>query len=133
MYIYDINTYLKNDSTLISLSEKDSIEIEPAVGYEDSTPPVIVWWYFPGMKDIDLQNWREDQVRYTVMDDDAVRCIAVGERIISLLNKTSEIRRLVSSSNTGRYSYLTKGELMGPVIRDGWFRYRIDFTVSYTP
>lgn len=134
MYIYDINTYLKNDTTLLTLSEKTTIDIEPAAGYEDSEPPVILWWYFPGLVTTDIPGWRKDRLRYQVLDNDAVRCIAVGERMVALLNKAEHIRTAVASSDfTGKYSFLASGELQGPVLREGWFRFKIDFVVSYVP
>jgi hypothetical protein len=134
MYLYDLNSYIKTDSTLITLSNKDTVTIEPAVGGQETEAPVILWWYIPGRHDKWIDGWRDDIVRYMVLDDDAERCIAVGERIIALLNRGPDIRTAVSSFGyTGLNSLLVKGEFMGPSIRDGWFQFKIEAEVSWLP
>jgi hypothetical protein len=133
-YIYDINTYLKTDSRLLSISGKSALNIMPAVGYEEDTAPVILWWYSPNIRNPELPWWRTDKINYYILDQDADRCIAMGERIISLLNLSDGIRTAVASpSYHGKWVYLCSGSFDGPAEKEGWYRYRLEFDVSYLP
>jgi hypothetical protein len=133
-FMYDINTYVKLDSTLVALSGKTSLQIRPAVGYENEEAPVILWWYTPAIRNPEMPFWRIDRLHYYLLDTDAERCIAMGERIISLLNLSDKARRAVASpSYHGKWIFLAQGNFDGPAEREGWYRFRIDFEVSYMP
>lgn len=133
MLVYDMNTYLQSDTTLKTLTGKDPLFIEPATGYSEEVPPVILWWYYPGIATRDIPGWRLDRVVYMILDSDSNRCLSVGERIVSLLDKQRIMPAIASSANTAKSCLLVYGNFEGPAIREGWYRYKIEFQVSWVP
>jgi hypothetical protein len=132
--IYDINTYIAMDGRLKQLSGKSELFIEPAVGYELEDGPVITWWYYPGIKSRELFFWRMDRLRYCIFDTDAARVIAMGERLIQLLNLGDDSRTSIYSANYHtKWSFLATGRFDGPTKKEGWYKFDIEADVSWTP
>lgn len=133
--VLDINQYLKTDSTLVALSGKGSLDIYPAVAYEDDAAPVILWWASFGTASHGMEYFRVDNIRYRIYDTDSYRCLRMGERIVRLLNLADYSQKNIPSpSYMIKWSFLVRGEFDGPEFqREGWYSYTIDFEVSWLP
>lgn len=106
MIIYDINSYLESDSTLLSLSGKASITINPFIGYEDEEAPIFLYQYSQDIKSEDMYYLNHDTVWYTVLDTDVARAFSLRDRIIALLNHSDHIQEKNIDDNYGRLLYM---------------------------
>lgn len=132
LFIYDINQYLQADSQMQTLMENNNFIITPGVAYDETAAPFIMWTYYVDIKSPELPWWRIDKICYDIFDDDADRCLRIGERIISLLSITDKIQN-IPSYHLGLWCFLEKGNFIGPQEREGWYSYRLDFEVSHLP
>lgn len=134
-FIIELNNYIENDTTLIALTGKPSIVLRPMVGYETDTSPVILYWWYPGIKSVEAYYINEDSVKYTVLDEDFDRCLSIGNRIITLLNKADNIQ----NAGTGftnfipKCTFLTRAETLVPTEREGFYSFTISITAIYVP
>jgi len=130
-FLFDINTYIKADATLLSLSEKSAIEIFPMVGYAESVPPIILYWYYPGIVSKELPWFNKDMIKYTVLDNDAERLIKMGNRLQDLLSSSDSVK-IPSTTSSGKWGALLRGSTHPPAAqRDGFMRYELLFEMAW--
>lgn len=131
--VYDINTYLKNDSTISSLAG-GSIEIFPTIGYENASPPFLVYYFSPGVPDVEAFWKRSDAVLYSIYDTDVVRALDISERMIDLLAKGDEISQSGGVAGTDfriLSTELTDTALEAPEEKNGWHRVDLEFLIHH--
>lgn len=127
--VYDINSYLKNDSGLANIAGKE-INFFPAQGYGDEPAPFIVYFYYPFIPSVEAYWNRYDTVRYAIYDNDVDRLFQIAERIIELLGKADQIQGNVPSSNVRVLStYLASSNFSEPLEKEGWYQMDLDFSV----
>lgn len=130
-FIYDINTYLKADTTLIALSGKSSLSIYPMIGYENDQPPIILYWYYPGIYSKEMPWFNKDVIKYQVLDSNADRMFAMGRRIQDLLSN-SYASKIPSTTSSGKWGALLKGSTHEPFAqRDGFMKYELVFEIAW--
>jgi hypothetical protein len=136
IYIYDINNIIKTDTTLKTLAGDvtTNVVMYPTVGYEDTEPPFILYWFFPGIMEKELYFVRVDQIQYTIYDTDSDRCYNMGQRVIDIMNKGDSIAGTIPSS-IGRalWSFLIRARQDSPIQREGFYAYELLFEVGYVP
>jgi len=133
--IYDINTYIKNDSSLQTIAGKQ-MGIFPIVGPGAETAPFLV--YFLNSIIPTVESWwnRYDVVSYVLYDTDINRLYKIGERLIEMLSKGDAISESggATGTDTRLLSTVFNGsEVSEAIERDGWFTMSLDFTIYYVP
>jgi hypothetical protein len=132
-FLYDINSYLKNDTALVSLSGKASLDIYPMVGYADDQPPILLYFYYPGIYSPELPWFNKDMIKYEILDNDADRLIRMGSRIQELLS-TNYAFKISSASASGKWGALLRGSTHSPIAqRDGFMRFELLFEIAWLP
>lgn len=127
--VYDVNSYLKNDSTLQSLAGK-TMNFFPIVATDGEPAPYVVYLYHPMVSNVETYWERYDYVRYSVFDTDVDRLFKISNRIVDLLSIgdgvngqngiTSSNYRILSSQQTGSGS-------AAPLEINGVYRMNLDF------
>lgn len=129
--VYDVNTYLIDDSTLANIAGK-TMSFFPVVAPSSESAPFVVYYYQPMVPDVESYWMRCDYVRYSIFDSDAERLYSLGERLMELLT----IGDLVSASggitaNNVRAlsSYQVGSSITNPIEKEGWYRLNLDFKI----
>lgn len=131
--VYDINNFIKNDSTIVSLTGS-AINIFPTIGYGDASPPFIVYYYSPVIPDVEAFWYRRDSVLYSIYDVDMERMLNIGERIIELLGKGDQISQPNGVNGTDfriLSTEITDTSLEPPDERDGWYNMNLEFVIHH--
>lgn len=131
MPVYDINTFLKNDSTLESLAGK-IMNYFPVTATDNESAPFVVYYYNPSIASADTWWKRNDYIRYSIFDTDVDRLFKISERIIEVLGRSDEISDSGGIDGTDvrfLYSYLVSSNLVAPLEKVGWYRMNLDFRV----
>lgn len=131
--VYDINTYIKNDTTISNIAG-GTIDIFPAIGYEDAAAPFIVYYFSPGVPSVEAFWQRADAVLYSVYDTDVVRALDISERMIEMLAKGDEISQSGGVAGTDfriLSTELTDTALEAPEERVGWHRVNLEFLIHH--
>jgi hypothetical protein len=131
--VYDINNFLKADSTLQTIAGKE-LPFFPIVGAGSETAPFVVYFISKNIPSVEAWWNRYDSVSYTVYDTDIDRLFRIGERMIELLSKGDAISD--SGGKTGTdvrlfSTYFDGSEVAEAIERDGWFTMILDFTIYY--
>jgi len=127
--VYDINTFLKTDSTLTNIAGK-TMSFFPAHGYGDEAAPFVVYFYNPFIPSVESYWNRYDAIKYRIYDNDADRLFRITERIIELLGKSDQIQGSVPSANVRVLSsYLVSSNFAEPIEKEGWYEMDLDFSV----
>lgn len=130
--VYDINTYLKNDSTLQTLAGK-TMNFFPVVATDNEQAPFVVYFYNPMVPNVNAFWLRDDYIRYSIFDTDVDRLFKISERIIDILSVGSCVARQDGiTSNTVRImaSRQTGSSLSAPLEINGWYRMNLDFKIT---
>lgn len=127
--VYDVNTYLKNDSTIQTIAGK-TMNFFPVVATDGEPAPYVVYYYNPAVSDVETYWERYDYVRYAIFDTDVDRLFQLSDRFIDLLSIgdgvaqqdgiTSSVVRILSSQQTG-------SSLSAPLEINGFYRMNLDF------
>lgn len=131
--IYDINSFIKNDSDITTLVGS-TINIFPTIGYGDAAPPFIVYYYSPVIPDVEAFWYRKDSVLYSIYDIDMERMMNIGERIIELLGKGDQISQSGGAEGTDfriLSTEITDTSLEPPDERDGWYNLNLEFVIHH--
>lgn len=131
--VYDINTYIKNDSTISNIAGK-TIDIFPTIGYENAAPPFIVYYFSPSIPDVEAFWKRADAVLYSIYDTNVVRALDIAERMIDMLSKGDQISQSGGVAGTDYRilsTELTDTALEAPEERDGWHRVNLEFLIHH--
>jgi len=131
MPVYDINTFLKNDSTLETLAGK-VMNYFPVTATDNESAPFVVYYYNPSIASPDTWWKRNDYIRYSVFDTDVDRLFKISERVIEVLGRSDQISDSGGIDGTDvrfLYSYLVSSNLVAPLEKVGWYRMNLDFRV----
>ena len=127
--VYDINQYLKNDTSLANIAGK-TMSFFPAHGYGNEAAPFVVYFYYPFIPSVEAYWNRYDAVKYSIYDSDVDRLFQIGERIIELLGIADQIQGNVPSSNVRVLStYLASSNFIEPLEKEGWNQMDLDFSI----
>jgi hypothetical protein len=127
--VYDINTFLKADSSLANIAGK-TMNFFPVLGYGNEAPPFAVYFYNPSIPNVESYWQRRDSIRYCFYDSDVDRLLRISERVIDLLGSGDQIQGDVSSSNVRVLSsMLVASSLTEPIEKEGWYQMDLDFAV----
>jgi len=127
--VYDINTYLKADSSLETIAGK-IMNFFPVIGYGTETAPFVIYFYNPHIPSAESYWHRYDAIRYCVYDSDVDRLFQICERIITLLGHADQIQGLVASSTIRVLSSSLVGtSLSEPMEKEGWYQMDLDFSL----
>ena len=127
--VYDINTFLKADTTLANIAGK-TMNFFPVIGYGTEPAPFIVYYYNPHIPSVESYWNRYDAIRYCIFDTDVDRMFKIGERLIALLGHGDEIQGEVASSNVRVLSsQLVSTSVTEPIEKEGWYQMDLDFSL----
>lgn len=129
--VYDINTHLKNDSTLETIAGK-KMSIFPIVATDRQKAPYIVYFYTPNVSDVESYWLRHDYLRYSVFDVDVDRMFKIADRIVQLLGIGNEVNTqngVISQNYRVLSSWQTGSSLGTPTEINGLYRINLDFKV----
>lgn len=129
--VYDVNTFLKNDSTLESLAGK-VMNFFPVIGYGTETPPFVVYYYTPSIPSVEAFWNRVDNVRYSIYDSDVDRLFKISERIIYLLGRGDTVGDsggITSNNYDFKASTFIGSTLLEPMEKEGWYQMDLDFRI----
>jgi hypothetical protein len=127
--VYDINTFLKADTTLANIAGK-TMNFFPVIGYGTEPAPFIVYYYNPHIPSVESYWNRYDAIRYCIYDTDVDRMFKIGERLIALLGHGDEIQGEVASSNVRVLSsQLVSTSVTEPIEKEGWYQMDLDFSL----
>jgi len=133
--VYDINTFIKADSSLQTIAGKQ-MNIFPIIGPGSETAPFLVYYVSPSVPSVESWWNRYDVVSYVLYDTDINRLYQIGERLIEMLSKGDAISESggANGTDTRIFSTIFNGaEVAEAIERDGWFTMNLDFTIYYVP
>jgi hypothetical protein len=131
MPVYDVNNYLRNDSSLSSIAGK-TMNFFPVTATDNEPAPFVVYYYNPSIASADTWWKRNDYVRYSIFDTDADRLFKISERIIEVLGRADNISASGGIDGTDvrfLYSYMVSSNLVAPLEKVGWYRMNLDFRI----
>ena len=127
--VYDINTFLKADTTLANIAGK-TMNFFPVIGYGTEPAPFVVYYYNPHIPSVEAYWNRYDAIRYSIYDSDVDRMFKIGERMIELLGHGDQIQGDVASSNVRVLSsQLVSTSVTEPIEKEGWYQMDLDFSL----
>ena len=130
--VYDVNTRVRGDATLISLAGK-TMSFFPVVATSGEAAPFVTYLYQPQVPNVEQYWVRCDYIRYSIFDTDASRLFALSERIINLLSIGDQVAQsggIVPSEVRPLCSYMVGSSLAAPIEKEGWYRMNLDFKIK---
>lgn len=131
--VYDINSFLKSDSTLQGIAGK-TMNFFPVIGYGTESPPFVVYYFNPTIPDIESFWNRYDNIRYSVYDSDVDRLFKISERIIHLLGRGDTVGDsggITSANYDFKSSIFVGSTLLEPLEKEGWYQMDLDFRIYH--
>lgn len=128
---YDINTYLKNDSSLETIAGK-VMNFLPIVATGSQEPPYVVYYYRPNVDNVEYYWQRCDLLRYSIFDSNIDRMYRISERLIDLLGSGDQIAQSGGCAGTDvrmLSTYLINSSESPSLEKDGIFRINLDFKI----
>jgi hypothetical protein len=129
--VYDINTHLKNDTTIQSIAGK-TMNFFPVVSTDGEAAPYVVYFYNPMVSNVETYWERYDYIKYSIFDTDVDRLFRLADRFINLLSIGDQVAqsggiqsstvRILSSKQTG-------SSLNTPLEINGLYRMNLDFRI----
>lgn len=129
--VYDVNTYLKDDSSMVTIAGK-TMNFFPIVATASPEPPYVVYFYRPNIRDVEAYWQRCDLVRYSIFDSDIDRMYRISERFIDLLGKGDQIAQSGGVAGTNvriQSSYMVNSSESPALEKDGIYRINLDFKI----
>lgn len=133
MAVYDINSYLKNDSTVQSIAGK-IMNFYAIIGNNVEAAPFVTYIVNPSVFSVERFWDRRDAVTYSIFDTDIDRMLKIGERFIELLSKGDAISDSGGKEGTDVRlfsTYMVGSSVSEAIERDGWFRLDLEFIIYY--
>ena len=130
--IYDVNSRLIGDATLISLAGK-TMSFFPVIATNNEAAPFVTYLYQPRVPDVEQYWMRCDYIRYSIFDTDASRLFSLSERIINLLSIGDQVGQsggISPSEVRPLASYMVGSSLAAPIEKEGWYRMNLDFKIK---
>lgn len=131
--VYDVNSYLKNDSVLETIAGKE-MNFFPVVATDAEPAPFVVYFWNPVIPDVEAYWQRYDIVKYSIFDTNADRLFRLSERFLELLGTGDQIAQSGGVNGTDVRvfaSYLIGSNLIAPLEINGWYRMNLDFKITY--
>lgn len=131
--IYDVNSYLKNDSTIISIAGK-TMNFFPVVATDNEPAPFVVYFFNPIAPNVEEYWHRYDIIKYSIFDTDVDRLFKLSERFIELLSIGDNIAQTGGIPGTDvriLSCYQIGSNLVSPLEINGWYRMNLDFKLCY--
>jgi hypothetical protein len=129
--VYDVNTHLKNDATILSIAGK-TMSFFPVVATDGESAPYVVYYYNPMVSNVETYWERYDYIKYSIFDTDVDRLFRLADRFINLLSIGDQVAqsggiqsstvRILSSKQTG-------SSLNAPLEINGLYRMNLDFRI----
>lgn len=132
--IYDVNTFLKNDTTLQTIAGK-TMSFSPVFGYSSETVPFVVYFFNPEISSVESFWNRFDNVRYSIFDSDVDRLFKISERIIYLLGRgdtIGETNGIISQYYWFKSAVFVGSNILEPIEKEGWYQMDLDFRIFST-
>lgn len=132
---YDINNYLKADSTVQSIAGK-TMNFFPIVGDGSETAPFVVYTVSNSIPTPEAWWNRYDAITYSIYDTNIDRMLQIGERFIYLLSKGDEISQSSGKEGTDvrlLSTYFVGSTLQDAIEKDGWFTMNLEFIIYFVP
>lgn len=132
--IYDVNNFLKNDSTLQSIAGK-TMNFFPIIGYGTESPPFIVYYYTPNIPSVESYWNRQDLVCYSIYDSDADRMFKISDRIIYLLGRGDTVSApggITSANHRFKSATFLGSSVLEPLEKEGWYQMDLNFRIYST-
>lgn len=132
---YDINNYLKADSTVQSIAGK-TMNFFPIVGDGSETAPFVVYTVSSSIPTPEAWWNRYDAITYSIYDTNIDRMLQIGERFIYLLSKGDEISQPSGKEGTDvrlLSTYFVGSTLQDAIEKDGWFTMNLEFIIYFVP
>ena len=135
MLIYSINDYVQSDATMMSLTGKDPLVINPMIGYDEDMAPILLYEYSPRVQDDFMYFIHHDTVRYVILDTDIDRAYAIRDRLLALLNHSDQIQLKNIDDTYGRMLYMTlyRSADRAPYEPDGYYAISAYFEFCWIP
>jgi len=133
MAVYDINNYLKNDSTIQSIAGK-TMNFYAIIGNNVEAAPFVTYIVSPAVFSVEKFWDRRDAVTYSIFDTDIDRMLKIGERFIEMLSKGDAIADSGGKEGTDvrlLSTYFVSSLVSEAIERDGWFRLDLEFIIYY--
>ena len=130
--VYDVNTRVKNDATVISIAGK-TMNFFPVVATGNESAPFVTYLYQPRVPDVEQYWLRCDYIRYSIFDTDAARLFALSERFIAILSigdLVAQTNGIVNTEVRNLSSYMVGSSLAAPIEKEGWYRMNLDFKIK---
>jgi hypothetical protein len=127
--VYDINSFLKNDSEIVSIAGK-VMNFFPVVATDNEPAPFVVYFYNPIAPNVEEYWHRYDAIKYSIFDTDVDRLFQLSERFIEVLSVGDQIAQSggIGGTNVRILScYQTGSNLVAPLEINGWYRMNLDF------
>jgi len=131
--VYDVNLYLKNDNTIISIAGK-TMNFFPVVATDNEPAPFVVYFFNPIAPNVEEYWHRYDIIKYSIFDTNVDRLFKLSERFIELLNIGNNIAKSGGVPGTDvriLSSYQIGANLVSPLEINGWYRMNLDFKLCY--
>ena len=132
---YEINNYLKADSTVQSIAGK-TMNFFPIVGDGSETAPFVVYTVSSSIPTPEAWWNRYDAITYSIYDTNIDRMLQIGERFIYLLSKGDEISQSSGKEGTDvrlLSTYFVGSTLQDAIEKDGWFTMNLEFIIYFVP
>lgn len=138
LVVYDINSFIKNDSTITSLAG-GQIVIMPLVATENCNAtytgsPLIRYYWMPGLYSTNNYWTRRDRIKYYVMDRDIDRLFQVTDRMVRILDAQGvPLPKIPCLDNTHRIDWtgLMTSASIHPKEVNGLAQEMLEFEVHY--
>ena len=127
--VYDVNTFLKNDTDLANIAGK-TMNIFPIVATDGEPAPYLVYFYHPIVSNVETYWERCDYVRYSVFDTNVDRLFKISDRIVNLLSIGDGVNGqdgIISSNYRILSSYQIGAGVVAPLEINGLYRMNLDF------
>lgn len=132
--IYDVNTFLKEDTTLQSIAGK-TMNFFPVIGYGTEPAPFVVYYYHPSIPSVEAYWNRFDNVTYSIYDSDVDRMFRIADRMIYLLGRGDTVSQEggIESANYRFKSAMFVGStVLEPMEKEGWYQMDLSFRIYST-
>lgn len=134
--IYDVIHALKENLSWSTLNAGNIPEFVPITGYDDSTPPFVLYSFISRMEDDERYYFLNDTLRFYVYDNDIDRMWAISRAIREYLNIGDDVNGLKGDIPTdSRYRIVFSGLVsaiaMPPIEREGFASTVNEFRMKY--
>lgn len=133
--VYDLNSFLKADSSLQTIAGK-VLQFFPIIAPENESGPFVVYYVNHNIPSVEAWWNRYDAIIYIVYDTNVDRMLRIGEKIIDLLSKGDEISTSSGKEGTDTRifsTYFNGSSISDAIERDGWFNMNLEFVLYYVP